>query len=137
MKRGLARLIEYARYSPGCKAGGGLNALASKRATGHNMPLRPRLAARPHPSNKEAMKTTAHIIGKSLNRKNPSTTAIYARLDLDPVRASVERAAEACWRTWMRRPWLCPCAKWGGQMMYRCMSLFNVGINYVRNGATL
>ena len=35
------------------------------------------------------------IIGKSLNHKNQSTTAIYARLDLDPVRVAVERAAEA------------------------------------------
>lgn len=35
------------------------------------------------------------IIGKSLNHKNPSTTAIYARLDLDPVRESVERATNA------------------------------------------
>ncbi|MGZ8094992.1 MAG: tyrosine-type recombinase/integrase [Methylosarcina sp.] len=35
------------------------------------------------------------IIGKSLNHKNTSTTAIYARLDLDPVRESVERATGA------------------------------------------
>lgn len=35
------------------------------------------------------------IIGKSLNHKNPSTTAIYARLDLDPVRESVNRATSA------------------------------------------
>jgi integrase len=35
------------------------------------------------------------IIGKSLNHKNPSTTAIYARLDIDPVRKSVEVAGEA------------------------------------------
>ncbi|MFB3080545.1 MAG: tyrosine-type recombinase/integrase [Nitrosomonadaceae bacterium] len=35
------------------------------------------------------------IIGKSLNHKNPSTTAIYARLDLDPVRKSVNTATSA------------------------------------------
>lgn len=35
------------------------------------------------------------IIGKSLNHKSTSTTAIYARLDLDPVRESVERAGDA------------------------------------------
>jgi integrase len=35
------------------------------------------------------------IVGKSLGHKSPSTTAIYARLDLDPVRESVERAADA------------------------------------------
>jgi integrase len=35
------------------------------------------------------------IVGKSLNHKSPSTTAIYARLDLDPVRESVERATSA------------------------------------------
>lgn len=35
------------------------------------------------------------IIGKSLNHKNHATTAIYARLDLDPVRASVEKATNA------------------------------------------
>ena len=34
-------------------------------------------------------------IGKSLNHKNPSTTAIYARLDLDPVRDSVNTATSA------------------------------------------
>lgn len=35
------------------------------------------------------------IIGKSLNHKTPQATAIYARLDLDPVRASVEKATNA------------------------------------------
>lgn len=33
------------------------------------------------------------IIGKSLNHKSITATAVYARLDLDPVRASVEAAA--------------------------------------------
>lgn len=35
------------------------------------------------------------IIGKSLNHKSQQATAIYARLDLDPVRMSVERATAA------------------------------------------
>lgn len=35
------------------------------------------------------------IIGKSLNHKSPTTTAIYARLDLDPVRESIEKATKA------------------------------------------
>jgi integrase len=35
------------------------------------------------------------IIGKSLNHKSPSSTAIYSRLDLDPVRESMERATAA------------------------------------------
>ena len=35
------------------------------------------------------------IIGKSLNHKDQATTAIYARLDLDPVRASVNTATLA------------------------------------------
>lgn len=35
------------------------------------------------------------IIGKSLNHKNQNTTAIYARLDLDPVRDSVNAATNA------------------------------------------
>lgn len=35
------------------------------------------------------------IVGKSLNHKSVNTTAIYARLDLDPVRESVERATAA------------------------------------------
>ncbi len=35
------------------------------------------------------------IIGKSLNHKNQNTTAIYARLDLDPVRDSVNSATSA------------------------------------------
>lgn len=34
------------------------------------------------------------IIGKSLNHKSPISTAIYARLDLDPVRESMEKATE-------------------------------------------
>ena len=35
------------------------------------------------------------LIGKSLGHKTPQATAIYARLDLDPVRASVSAAASA------------------------------------------
>ena len=35
------------------------------------------------------------IIGKSLNHKHQNTTAIYARLDLDPVRASINTATSA------------------------------------------
>jgi integrase len=35
------------------------------------------------------------IIGQSLGHKNIATTAIYARLDIDPVRASVHAAASA------------------------------------------
>lgn len=35
------------------------------------------------------------IIGKSLNHKSASTTTIYARLDLDPVRSAMETAAAA------------------------------------------
>ncbi|MDZ4250269.1 MAG: tyrosine-type recombinase/integrase [Candidatus Nanopelagicales bacterium] len=35
------------------------------------------------------------IIGKSLNHKSQQATAIYARLDLDPVRASVNSATSA------------------------------------------
>ncbi len=35
------------------------------------------------------------VIGKSLIHLSPSTTAIYAHLDLDPVRQSVQRASSA------------------------------------------
>jgi integrase len=37
------------------------------------------------------------IIGKSLHHKSSASTAIYARLDMDPVRASIDRAAAAMW----------------------------------------
>ena len=38
---------------------------------------------------------SGYIIGKSLGHKSQQATAIYARLNLDPVRASVELATEA------------------------------------------
>jgi integrase len=34
-----------------------------------------------------------HLIGKVLNHRDVSTTAIYARLNLDPVRQALERNA--------------------------------------------
>lgn len=47
------------------------------------------------------------IIGKSLNHQSPASTAVYARLDLDPVRASIDRATGAMWAAaGMPRP--CP-----------------------------
>jgi len=35
------------------------------------------------------------VIGKSLNHKSVTTSAIYARLEIDPVRASMETATRA------------------------------------------
>jgi integrase len=35
------------------------------------------------------------LIGKSLGHRNTRSTAVYARLTLDPVRQSVERATDA------------------------------------------
>lgn len=37
------------------------------------------------------------IIGKTLNHLDQSSTAIYARLDLDPIRHSVDNATSAIW----------------------------------------
>jgi integrase len=39
------------------------------------------------------------IIGKSLHHKSAASTAIYARLDIDPIRESMEKAAAAMWRS--------------------------------------
>ncbi|NHX27617.1 tyrosine-type recombinase/integrase, partial [Escherichia coli] len=36
-----------------------------------------------------------YIIGKSLGHKSQQSTAIYARLNLDPVRESVNKATDA------------------------------------------
>jgi integrase len=36
-----------------------------------------------------------YVIGKALNHKSPRSTAIYARLSLDPVRESIEKADRA------------------------------------------
>ncbi len=42
---------------------------------------------------------TTAIIGKSLGHKSQQATAIYERLNIDPVRASVERATDAMFNT--------------------------------------
>ncbi len=41
----------------------------------------------------------SYIIGKSLGHKSPQATAIYARLHIDPVRDSVNRATDAMFAT--------------------------------------
>ena len=55
------------------------------------------------------------IIGKSLNHKKPATTAIYARLDLDPVRSAMEKAATAMLATRDQAPKVIPFRKAGGE----------------------
>jgi integrase len=44
------------------------------------------------------------IIGKTLNHKDLSTTLIYARLNLDPVRQSMEAATNALWGAAKSKP---------------------------------
>ena len=39
--------------------------------------------------------SSLQIIGKTLGHKSVATTSIYARLDVDPVRESMERAVTA------------------------------------------
>jgi integrase len=46
---------------------------------------------------------TTAIIGKSLGHKSQKATAIYERLNIDPVRASVERATEAMFNNFNSR----------------------------------
>jgi integrase len=38
------------------------------------------------------------VIGKSLHHKSPASTAVYARLDLEPIRVAVDQAVAAMWR---------------------------------------
>ena len=55
------------------------------------------------------------IIGKSLNHKNQTTTAIYARLDLDPVRSAMETAVAAMLATRDMEPVVVPFRKVGNE----------------------
>ncbi len=55
------------------------------------------------------------VIGKSLNHKNQSTTAVYARLDLDPVRSAMEKAAAAMLATRDQEPRVVKLRKVGGE----------------------
>ena len=50
------------------------------------------------------MGATLLMIGKSLNHKDQASTAIYAHLDLDPVRQSVDRATSAMFEAAGLRP---------------------------------
>ena len=42
--------------------------------------------------------TSLHIIGKSLNHKSYAATQVYARLNIDPIRESVERATDSLFK---------------------------------------
>lgn len=46
---------------------------------------------------------SGYVIGKSLGHKSQQSTAIYARLNLDPVRESVERATDAMFAAGAKR----------------------------------
>lgn len=52
------------------------------------------------------LKTGASLvhIGKTLNHKDPNSTRIYARLDLDPLRESINRATSAMYKAGGLRP---------------------------------
>ena len=54
------------------------------------------------------------VIGKSLNHKSQTTTAIYARLDLDPVRSAMEKAAAAMLATRDAAPVVVPIRRKAG-----------------------
>lgn len=50
-------------------------------------------------SKQAALGASLQIIGKSLGQRSLSATQIYARLNMDPVRASVEAAASSMMAT--------------------------------------
>jgi integrase len=54
---------------------------------------------RTHGSWQAAQGTSLLVIGKSLGHKSQAATAVYSRLNLDPVRASVNQAAAAMMNT--------------------------------------
>jgi hypothetical protein len=60
------------------------------RSTAHLHDLRRTLG-----SWQAATGASLHVIGKTLNHKDSNTTAVYARLNLDPVRQVMEVATDA------------------------------------------
>ena len=46
-----------------------------------------------------AMGANSFIIGKTLGHKSPQSTAVYARLNLDPVRDSIEKATDSMFKS--------------------------------------
>lgn len=79
-KKGVIRVMERAGIPYGRKAENGVTLHDLRRTLG---------------SWQAKTGASLAIIGKSLNHKSQQTTAIYARLDLDPVRASVNTATSA------------------------------------------
>jgi integrase len=49
-----------------------------------------------------ALGASGLIVGKSLGHKSMQATAVYARLNLDPVRGSVNAAADAMFKAGAR-----------------------------------
>ena len=79
-KKGVIRVMERAGIPYGRKADNGVTLHDLRRTLG---------------SWQAKTGASMAIIGKSLNHQSQQTTAIYARLDLDPVRASVNTATSA------------------------------------------
>lgn len=59
----------------------------------HQMKLLP--ACRTSQIVQEISRASTAIVGRTLGHKSPEATAVYARLNLDPVNASVEKATAA------------------------------------------
>ena len=87
---------------PACLSAEGVFRSVTKRAVREKVVLPPSMqdirlhdVRRTFGSYQALTGASLQIIGRSLGHKSMAATQIYARLNLDPVRASIEKATEA------------------------------------------